>query len=318
MQRAIEAMAIVYDPDRADDVWSTSAWLSGAMHMAESQEVLTELTDTTFSLAIDVLEGFTTHRDLARVADFLGGMGFLTVTGLARRNDSEATARALNALARLAHRYPNETGIVSAMVFAPLNAIGCHLQTYRLDLADAALEGLAALVADQPTNAEARIQLAKCGDQLVNTYIDLDMSRAAAAVKIAGAALRSPEYLTILPSLGEDDPAGYRAWLDQIETAGEDERSRGGKAAETSHADIERAIADYRATTLQRTETLGFDHPLTIATRLRLALFLQLSGDSASAKTEACRAYEAAVASLGPDHVATAQAREVWHQCGGI
>jgi len=316
-QRAIEAMALVYDRDKADDVWSASAWLSEAMGVAESRGVLTELTDKTFSFAIDVLEGFATHRDLARVAGFLASMGFLTVTGLARRNDSEATARALDALASLAHRYPNETGIVSAMMLTPLNAIGCHLRTHRLDLSEAALEALAALVAEHPDNAEARIQLAKCGNQLVNAYIDLDVSRAAAAIKIAGAALRSPEYLAILPSLGENDPPGYLEWLDQIEAAGGDQGSTGDQAAEISPEDLERAIADYRATTVGRAAELGPGHPLTIATRLRLALYLELSGDMVSAEAEARQAYEAAVAALGPDDVTTAEALEVWRRCGG-
>lgn len=316
-QRAIEAMALVYDRDKADDVWSASAWLSEAMSVAENRGVLTELTDTVFSFAIDVLEGFTTHRDLDRVGDFLASTAFLTVTGLARRNDSEATARALEALASLAHRYPAEAGIVSAMVLTPLNAIGCHLQTHRLDLADAALEALAALVAEHPDNAEARVQLAKCGNQLVNAYIDLDVTRAAATIHVAGAALRSPEYLAILPSLGEDDPPGYLEWLDQIEAAGAHQGSAEEGMAEMSPEDLERAISDYRATTSAREAELGPGHPLTIATRLRLARFLEVSGDTASAGAEARRAYEAAVPALGPEDVTTVEALEVWRRCGG-
>jgi hypothetical protein len=277
---------------------------------------LTELKDTTFTFAIDVMEGFTTHRDLARVGGFLTSIGFLTVTGLARRNDSVATARALDALASLAHRHPTDAGIVSAMALTPLNAIGCHLQTHRLDLADAALEALAALVAEHPDNAQARIELGKCGNRLVNAYIDLDVSRAAATIGVASAGLRSPEYLEILPSFGESDIPGYLEWLDQIEAAGGEEGSAGG-AAEISPEDLERLIPDYRATAMDRAAELGPGHPLTIATRLRLALCLELSGDVRSAEAEAREAYEAAVASLGPQDATTVEALEVWRRCGG-
>ena len=314
-QKSLDALAMVYDRRRPDDVWTTVALLSVLMKDAESRGNLTKIPQESFVFATDVLEGFTTHRDMVRLPGLLASVGFLTVTALARRNDSEATARALDAVAALAHRLPGEATIVSAMVLSPLNAIGCYLRAHRLDLADAALAALAGLVDEHPENVEARLQLAKCGNQLVNAYVDLDLAKAAAVIGVAGPALRSDEYLAILPSLGEDDPPGYLEWLTQIEAAGQTPGVTGSHIGPLSPEELEVAVADYRSTTTQRDAELGVSHPLTIATRLRLAILLEQAGDAATAAEEARKAYESSFEVLGPSDVTTIDALEVWRRC---
>jgi hypothetical protein len=52
---------------------------------------------------------------------------------------------------------------------------------------------------------------------------------------------------------------------------------------------------------MTRATELGASHSLTIATRMRLALLLELSDDTTGAAHEARQAYEASLEALGPE-----------------
>lgn len=222
-QQALDALASVWDPDEPDDVWTMAALAQRLLRLAEEQGKLSEVSQATLLLATQVVEQFAGHRDSTRTVDYLAMASFLTVTEFARRDDSEHAARAQRALRRLAEQHPTHATAVEARTLVTLNALLCHVRTRRLDLAEEALEDLASSSTQRPDDAQATVQLAQCANRLINVYVDLDITAASKVVRLADRALRSPEYLSVLPSLGEDDPPGYLLWLEQIVAAADRE-----------------------------------------------------------------------------------------------
>ncbi|WP_444951790.1 hypothetical protein [Micromonospora ureilytica] len=292
---AVRDLAAVYRPDRADQVFVAAAWTRRLFALTEpgggpDADLL--------GFAVSLLTSYRSHRAADTVLGNLTAIGFEAVMVYVRRGDAEGAARAHRALGALADATGHE-GVRRARVLVAFSALCGHLRAGRVDLAVEAHDD----VADVRNVDEQVVQWAKCANALINVYVDTDFAAAQELAMRAGPALRSPQYLAVLPSLGENDPPGYLAWLDEI-VAGH------GVIPGADRATLEALEADYRATVAQRRRDFGEHHEATLATRVKYAQILHWLGRTAEARTELGAALEASRSERGPDHEQTRALQE--------
>ncbi|MGC4869306.1 hypothetical protein ACLQ3B_28140 [Micromonospora sp. DT53] len=292
---AVRDLAAVYRPDRADQVFVAAAWTRRLFALAEpgggpDADLL--------GFAVSLLTSYRPHRAADTVLGNLTAIGFEAVMVYVRRGDAEGAARAHRALSALADATGDE-GVRRARVLVAFSALCGHLRAGRVDLAVEAHDDVACV----RSGDEQVVQWAKCANALINVYVDTNFACAQELAMRAGPALRSPQYLAALPSLGENDPSGYLAWLDEI-VAGH------GVIPGADRATLEALEADYRATVARRRRDFGEDHEATLATRVKHAQILHWLGRTAEARIELGVALEASRNQRGPDHEQTRALQE--------
>ncbi|MBG6065614.1 hypothetical protein [Micromonospora ureilytica] len=292
---AVRDLAAFYQPDRADQVFVAAAWTRRLF-------VLTEPgggpDDDLLGFAVSLLTSYRPHRAADTVLGNLTAIGFEAVMVHVRRGDAEGAARAHRALGALADATGDE-GVRRARVLVAFSALCGHLRAGRVDLAVEAHDDVAGVRCGD----EQVVQWARCANALINVYVDTNFAAAQELAMRAGPALRSPQYLAALPSLGENDPSGYLAWLDEI-VAGH------GVIPGADRVTLEALEADYRATVAQRRRDFGEHHEATLATRVKYAQILHWLGRTAEARTELGAAVEASRSQRGPDHEQTRALQE--------